>query len=54
MARITDANLAFAGNEPKFAVELSPVDMIKTLSWYSQNKDTKDAHKWQLSISKRN
>jgi len=53
MARITDANLAFAGNEPKFAVELSPVDMIKTLSWYSQNKDTKDAHKWASEYFKK-
>ena len=53
MARITDANLAFAGNEPKFAVELSPVDMIKTLSWYSQNKDTKDAHKWAIEYFKK-
>jgi len=53
MARITDANLAFAGNEPKFAVELSPVDMIKTLSWYSQNKDTRDAHKWAIEYFKK-
>ena len=53
MARITDANLAFAGNEPKFAVELSPVDMIKTLSWYSQNKDTRDAHKWATEYFKK-
>ena len=53
MARITDANLAFVGNEPKFAVELSPVDMIKTLSWYSQNKDTRDAHKWATEYFKK-
>lgn len=53
MARITDANLAFAGSEPKFAVELSPIDMMKTLSWYSQNKDTKDAHKWASEYFKK-
>ena len=53
MARITDANLAFAGSEPKFAVELSPIDMIKTLSWYSQNKDTKDAVKWATEYFKK-
>ena len=46
MARITDANLLFVGQEPKFSVELSQMDMMKTLSWYSQNKDTKDATKW--------
>ena len=53
MARITDANLAFAGSEPKFAVELSAIDMMKTLSWYSQNKDTKDAHKWASEYFKK-
>lgn len=53
MARITDANLAFAGNEPKFSVELSQIDLIKTLSWYSQNKDTKDAHKWATEYFKK-
>ena len=53
MARITDANLAFAGSEPKFAIELSPIDMIKTLSWYSQNKDTKDAVKWATEYFKK-
>lgn len=53
MARITDANLAFAGHEPKFSVELSAIDMIKTLSWYSQNKDTKDAAKWAAEYFKK-
>ncbi len=53
MARITDANLAFAGHEPKFSVELSPIDVIKTLSWYSQNKDTKDAVKWAAEYFKK-
>ena len=53
MARIIDANLAFAGSEPKFAVELSQLDLMKTLSWYSQNKDTKDAHKWATEYFKK-
>ena len=53
MARITDANLAFAGHEPKFSIELSAIDMIKTLSWYSQNKDTKDATKWATEFFKK-
>lgn len=53
MARITDANLAFAGHEPKFSVELSPIDVIKTLSWYSQNKDTKDAYKYASDYFKK-
>lgn len=53
MARITDANLAFVGQEPKFSVELSSMDMMKTLSWYSQNKDTKDAVKWATEYFKK-
>jgi len=53
MARITDANLAFAGNEPKFAVELSPIDMMKTLSWYSQNKTSKDSQKYANDFFKK-
>ena len=53
MARITDANVAFAGHEPKFSVELSPIDVIKTLSWYSQNKDTKDAYKYASEYFKK-
>jgi hypothetical protein len=53
MPRVTDANILFAGNEPKFSVELSPSDMMKTLSWYSQNKDKKDAHKWACDYFKK-
>ena len=53
MARITDANLLFVGQEPKFSVELSQMDMMKTLSWYSQNKDTKDATKWATEYFKK-
>jgi hypothetical protein len=53
MARITDANLAFAGLEPKFAVELSQIDLMKTLSWYSQNKDNKDAYKYASDFLKK-
>jgi hypothetical protein len=44
--RLTDANLVFAGTEPKFTVELSPLDLIKTLTWYTQNKASKDAEKY--------
>jgi hypothetical protein len=44
--RLTDANLVFAGTEPKFTMELSPLDLIKTLTWYTQNKASKDAEKY--------
>ena len=53
MARITDANMVYAGTEPKFSVELSQLDLIKTLSWYSQNKDNKDAQKWACDFLKK-
>jgi hypothetical protein len=54
MARITDANILYAGSEPKFSAELSQLDLMKTLSWYAQNKDTKDAHKWACDFIKKN
>lgn len=53
MARITDANMIYAGNEPKFSVELSQLDLMKTLSWYAQNKDSKDAYKWACDFLKK-
>lgn len=54
MARITDANLVFAGSEPKFAVELTQTDLSKTLAWYSQNKDKNDAFKYGCDFLKKN
>jgi len=53
MARITDANMVYAGTEPKFSVELSQLDLMKTLSWYAQNKDSKDAYKWACDFFKK-
>jgi hypothetical protein len=53
MARITDANMVYAGTEPKFSVELSQLDLMKTLSWYAQNKDSKDAYKWACDFLKK-
>ena len=53
MARITDANMIYAGTEPKFSAELSQLDLMKTLSWYAQNKDTKDAQKWACDFLKK-
>jgi hypothetical protein len=53
MARITDANLVFSGGEPKFSTELSKVEMMKTLNWYSQNKTSKDAEKWAQDYFKK-
>lgn len=55
MARITDANLLFAGSEPKFSAieEITKVDLAKTLNWYSQNKSTKDADKYASDYFKK-
>ena len=53
MARITDANLAFAGAEPKFASELNQSDLMKALAWYAQNKDKNDAFKYACDYFKK-
>ena len=53
MARILDANLAFSGGEPKFTTELTKVEMMRTLNWYSQNKNSKDAEKWAQDYFKK-
>ena len=46
MARLLDANSLFSGSEPKVSGELSRIDLIIALNWYSQNKDAKDSFKW--------
>ena len=46
MARLLDANHAFVGGEPKFSYELSKMELIRTLNWYSQNKTDKDAYNY--------
>lgn len=46
MARVTDANLFFAGGEPKPTGEITSTEMMKALNWYSQNKDSKDSLKY--------
>ncbi len=39
--------------EPKFQAELTKVELIQTLSWYAQNKDPKDAHKYASDYLKK-
>lgn len=53
MARVTDANLIFAGGEPKPTGEITSVEMMKALNWYSQNKDSKDALKYATDYFKK-
>jgi len=53
MARILDANHAFVGGEPKFNYELSKIELIRTLNWYSQNKSDKDAYNYSVEYFKK-
>ena len=53
MGRILDANQAFAGSEPKFSAELTQLDLMKSLSWYAQNKENKDAYKYASEYFKK-
>ena len=53
MARILDANVVFSGQEPKFSIELSKMQMIWALNWYSQNRTNKDAEKYVTDYFKK-
>lgn len=52
--RILDANLKFAGAEPKYNSELTKIDMIRALNWYNENKNDKDAYKYAHDYLKKN
>lgn len=54
MARLLDANTVYAGLEPKFTIELTQIQLMQALNWYSQNKDTKDAYKYASDYFKKN
>lgn len=53
MPRVTDVNVLLYGYEPKCSGEMSKLDMMKTLTWYSQNKDSKDAFKYSCEFFKK-
>lgn len=59
MVRLTDANLAFAGSEPKFpskeypSPELTQGQIARILSWYSQNKETQESFKYARDFFKK-
>lgn len=46
MTRILDANEKFVGKEPKFTGEITDSELASALTWYSQNKSTKDSQKF--------
>jgi hypothetical protein len=54
MPRVTDTNILFSGSEPKFNIELTSTQITKSLSWYAQNKDKKDALKYGCDYFKKN
>ena len=54
MVRIIDSNVVMYGHEPKFDRELSKIELMSTLNWYTQNKDTKDAVKYANDYFKKN
>lgn len=53
MARILDANAHFAGQEPKFSIEITKIQLITALNWYNQNKAAKDAEKYTTDFFKK-
>jgi hypothetical protein len=53
VARILDANAHFAGQEPKFGIELTKLQLVLSLNWYNQNKVAKDAEKYAIDYFKK-
>jgi len=53
MNKPTDVNIIFSGTEPKISAELSQIDLTQALSWYSQNRDSKDAFKYATDYFKK-
>lgn len=51
--RALDANEIILGAEPKFDSQLSKVQLMNALSWYSQNKLTKDSLKYANAYFKK-
>jgi hypothetical protein len=53
MTRILDANEKFVGKEPKFTGEITDSELASALTWYSQNKSTKDSKKFVIDYFKK-
>jgi hypothetical protein len=53
MTRATNTTAIFTGQEPKFAGELSKMDLIKALNWYNQNRAEKDSYKYAADYLKK-
>jgi hypothetical protein len=53
MSRITDVNEHFTGSEPKYDCEISKIELVQALNWYSQNRVDKDAEKYASDYFKK-
>jgi hypothetical protein len=53
MTRILDANEKFVGKEPKFTDQITESELGSALSWYSNNKNSKDSHKYATDFFKK-
>jgi hypothetical protein len=53
MSRATNTTAIFTGQEPKFAGELSKIELVKALNWYNQNKAEKDSLKYASDYFKK-
>ena len=54
MSKSIDIKAILSNNkEPKFSGELSQTELTKTLSWYAQNRDSKDATKYATEYFKK-
>lgn len=53
MSRVVDANQAFVGAEPKYAQQITKIELIKALNWYAQNKENKDSEKYASEYFKK-
>jgi len=53
MKKALDVNAIMTGGEPKFSTEVTQTELTKALSWYSQNKDNKDAQKYASDYFKK-
>jgi hypothetical protein len=53
MTRILDANAMMAGAEPKYNQEITKIQLIGALNWYTQNRASKDAQKYASDYFKK-
>ncbi|MCX8482835.1 MAG: hypothetical protein ORN50_04590, partial [Crocinitomicaceae bacterium] len=54
MSKSIDIKAILSNNkEPKFSGEVSQTELTQALSWYAQNRDSKDATKYAIEYFKK-